>query len=100
MTAFRYALLVLHRDCQAGYGESTHTLSVFPPRAIQKARPPTGPSLRLEFLAVWLMQKRVAGVRRLFRVCEKDALLHDPRLVLSKAPHHTRRQYLLLLIDG
>ena len=31
----------------APYFKSTHTLSVFPPRVIQKARPPTGPSLRL-----------------------------------------------------
>jgi hypothetical protein len=40
-TAFRYALLVLHRDRPAPYFEPTHTRSVFPPRAIQKARPPT-----------------------------------------------------------
>ena len=83
-TAFRYALLVLHRDCQAAYFELTHTLSVFPPRAIQKARPPTGPSLRLGIPGSLVNAKRVAGVRRLFPGVGKVPCCTTRGSVLSK----------------
>jgi hypothetical protein len=55
-TAFRYALLVLQRDDQAAYLEFTHTLSVFPPRAIRRPGPQPGLLCVWEFLAVWLTQ--------------------------------------------
>ena len=54
--AFRYALLVLHRDGQAAYFDPTHTLSVFPPRAIRRPGPQPGLPCVWEFLAVWLKQ--------------------------------------------
>jgi hypothetical protein len=59
--AVRYALLVLHPDGQAAYFHLTQTLSVFPPRTIQKARLPTGPSLRLGTPSGWLKAPQLAA---------------------------------------
>ena len=67
---------MLHRDRQAAY--------LFPPRAIQKARPPTGPSLRLGIPGSLVNARRVACVRRLFPGVERVPCFLTRGSVLSK----------------